>query len=145
MLRRTCTPTTIHANMTPMIDVIFLLIVFFVAVSQIVDREAVSMDLPMPTNPQAGLAEKTNRVVINVIPLENGDVAGILVGGHTISFDDMDGLRGVLQTRLNAGNPTIQLRADRSTNYQHIYAILKAIESMEGTQQVALMIEGESP
>ena len=145
MLRHTFTPTTIHANMTPMIDVIFLLIVFFVAVSQIVDREAVSMDLPLPTNAQAGLVEKTNRVVINVIPLENGDVAGIVVGGHLISFDDMDGLKGVLQTRLWAESPTIQLRADRSTNYQHVHTILKAIESMEGTQQVSLMIEGESP
>ena len=36
----------IEANLTPMIDVTFLLIVFFVLVSQIVEVENVPMSLP---------------------------------------------------------------------------------------------------
>ena len=39
---------TLNANMTPMIDVTFLLIVFFVVVSQIVDRDVIPLDLPAP-------------------------------------------------------------------------------------------------
>ena len=36
----------LHANLTPMIDVTFLLIVFFVLVSQIVEVENVELKLP---------------------------------------------------------------------------------------------------
>ena len=38
----------VAANLTPMIDVTFLLIVFFVVVSQIVEVENVEMELPRP-------------------------------------------------------------------------------------------------
>ena len=41
-------PAQAQANITPMIDVVFLLIVFFVLVSQIVDLESVDLDLPTP-------------------------------------------------------------------------------------------------
>ena len=136
--------TTIHANMTPMIDVIFLLIVFFVAVSQIVDREAVPMDLPAPANAQAGLVDKSNRIVVNVVPLPNGEVAGIVVEGHAVSVEDLEGLRTVIETRLRGGDSDIHLRADRITQYQYIHTILKTIESIDGTQHVALMISGDS-
>ena len=37
-------PAEIHANLTPMIDVTFLLIVFFVLVSQIVEVENVEIE-----------------------------------------------------------------------------------------------------
>ena len=46
MARKGNPTSAINANMTPMIDVTFLLIVFFVAVSQIVDRDLVPLDLP---------------------------------------------------------------------------------------------------
>ena len=41
----------LHANLTPMIDVVFLLIVFFVLVSQIVEVENVEMRLPELVEP----------------------------------------------------------------------------------------------
>ena len=34
-------PASIEANLTPMIDIVFLLVVFFVLVSQIVDLDTV--------------------------------------------------------------------------------------------------------
>ena len=76
---------TLNANMTPMIDVTFLLIVFFVVVSQIVDRDVIPLDLPTPNDARATVSESENRMVINVVPLDNGEVAGIVVGDHTIA------------------------------------------------------------
>ena len=40
----------LSANLTPMIDVTFLLIIFFVVVSQIVEVENAELDLPRPDN-----------------------------------------------------------------------------------------------
>ena len=45
----------VQANLTPMIDVTFLLIVFFVLVSQIVEVENVDLNLPAPREPASVL------------------------------------------------------------------------------------------
>ena len=60
----------ISANLTPMIDVTFLLIVFFVLVSQIVEVENVEMELPKPTEPLTEKLGEEQRAVINVVPEE---------------------------------------------------------------------------
>ena len=54
---------TLNANMTPMIDVTFLLIVFFVVVSQIVDRNVIPLDLPTPENAKAMVSEVEHKLV----------------------------------------------------------------------------------
>ena len=92
MARRGSSTSAINANMTPMIDVTFLLIVFFVVVSQIVDRDAVSMDLPAPVRSASGIPEEPLHVTVNLVPLEGGEIAGIIVGGHVIAADAMDEL-----------------------------------------------------
>ncbi len=60
----------VHANLTPMIDVTFLLIVFFVLVSQIVEVENVELRLPelgdpvteLPGEEQRSVAKRGTRV-----------------------------------------------------------------------------------
>ena len=64
----------IHANLTPMIDVTFLLIIFFVLVSQIVEVENVDLGLPSPEDPASQLAGEQQRVVINVVPINNDNI-----------------------------------------------------------------------
>tara|TARA_B100000959_G_C14708790_1_gene511987 strand:- start:23 stop:460 length:438 start_codon:yes stop_codon:yes gene_type:complete len=135
--------STINANMTPMIDVTFLLIVFFVVVSQIVDRDAVSMDLPSPEHAVAGVPDKKNRVVVNIVPLEDGEVAGIMVGGHTIAWDAMHELTSIVDTRLRGGATDVHLRADRSTKYLHVHKVIEAIREVGVTPRLQLVIEGE--
>ncbi len=72
----------VEANLTPMLDVVFLLIVFFVLVSQIVDLESVHMDLPAPLDPASELAGDDPRAVINIIPGVSGAAAGYRLGGR---------------------------------------------------------------
>jgi hypothetical protein len=71
----------IYGNLTPMIDMTFLLIVFFVLVSRIVDRESVDMNLPQPRKALAEKVSQEQRVVINVLPLPGGEIGGYRVGG----------------------------------------------------------------
>ena len=70
---------TLNANMTPMIDVTFLLIVFFVVVSQIVDRNVIPLDLPTPENAKAMVSEVEHKLVINIVPHTHGGVSGLVV------------------------------------------------------------------
>ena len=81
--------TSIEANLTPLIDVTFLLIVFFVLVSQIVEVENVDMDLPRPRDAATVLAGDEQRAVINVVPsnVEVGGVVGYRIGTRLFSPD----------------------------------------------------------
>jgi len=144
MARRGIPTSAINANMTPMIDVTFLLIVFFVAVSQIVDRDVVPLDLPAPLQSASGMPEEPAYVTVNLLPLEGGDIAGIVVGGHTIGKDALDELTAIVRTRLQGGVTDVHVRADKSTQYSHVHRVIEAIRDVGTTPRLQLVVKGES-
>jgi biopolymer transport protein ExbD len=122
----------ITANLTSLIDVTFLLIVFFVLVSRIVEDESIDLDLPRPTDPASARAGKEQQVVINVVPGAGGDALGYHMGGATLPSGDAG--RAAITDRLAAlylANPalSINLRADRSTHYAHVQPVLDAVSA----------------
>ncbi len=144
MARRGAPTSAINANMTPMIDVTFLLIVFFVVVSQIVDRDAVSMDLPAPNHAASGFLEASEHVTVNLVPLQDGTISSIVVGGHTIAADALEELTSIVNTRLQGGAVDVHLRADRATKYSYIHKAIEAIRAVGTTPRVQLIVDGKS-
>ena len=120
----------IEANLTPMIDVTFLLIVFFVLVSQIVDLESVEMELPRPADPATELATDENRSVLNVLPGQEGLSNGYIFGNRLYATDTA-GITSLTAAiaRVYETNPAIylNLRADRSTDYRWVEPVLRAV------------------
>jgi|GEM_PF-777625 len=57
-------------NITPLIDVVFLLIVFFMLVNNIVTDEAPPLQLPDLIDPVTHEADADSRVVVNIIPMQ---------------------------------------------------------------------------
>ena len=53
-------------NITPMIDVIFLLIIFFMLITKIVTEEAILLVVPVAEVPQVHKLPEENRLVVNV-------------------------------------------------------------------------------
>lgn len=108
-------------NMTPMIDVVFLLIIFFLVSSHLAKQEA-QMELPLPLADSGALSRESNlrRLTLNVI--EDGSL--LLAGRH---IDP-----GQLQQRLAAtlqgeqGAVEVRLRSDRNVPYRLIQPILLA-------------------
>jgi len=93
------------ADLTPMVDVVFLLIVFFVLVSQISSGERVEMDLPRLDEAAAPARTGQERLIINVIEGERPFVIGAR------SWEDAPaGLAGLTQTIRSARE---EGRADR--------------------------------
>ena len=125
-------PEPIAANLTPMIDVVFLLIVFFVLVSQIVEVENADLDLPRPQDPASVLPDEQTRVVINVLPGHGGEVSGYRMGQHRY-VADTDGLRALATTlaTLYRDNPSlgVNLRADRRTDYRWVELVFQAVST----------------
>jgi biopolymer transport protein ExbD len=122
----------VQANVTPMIDVTFLLIVFFVLVSQIVEVEHVDMELPRPDEAATTKPSEDMRVVINVLPGQDGTSNGYRLGSREYPPGPQGAAR--LSDRLIElydTNPSVRinLRADRSTHYQWIEPVLQAIST----------------
>ena len=125
----------IQANLTPMIDVTFLLIVFFVLVSQIVEVESVKLTLPELTEPATELPGESQRAVINVVPGPDGVADEYRLGARSFEPGQV-GLELLTQrlTRLLRANPAlrINLRADQRTHSQWGQPVLEAVSTAAG-------------
>lgn len=71
-------------NITPLIDVVFLLIVFFMIVNNIVTDEVPELQLPDLIDPETYQVEGKSRVIVNIIPeqLYEPDDDGRMGPGH---------------------------------------------------------------
>lgn len=114
--------------MTPMIDITFLLIIFFITVSQVSKINKERLELPK----QEGSDEQKPAVVtVNVNP-----AGEIIVSGRTLS---VAGLVGIVSDELAAvGNdPTrvnVVLRADARGNSRTVNEIVSALAKLEVTR-----------
>ena len=111
-------------NMTPMIDVVFLLITFFMVVSEITrqdDIEDIKLPLVMAAIPDDN--PDPDRLVINV--LKNGDT---VIGGRTVDDQELFGyiLAEARSTRDSSGvsKRLILIKADENTPFQYIRRIM---------------------
>ena len=123
-------PAQIEANLTPMIDITFLLVVFFVVVSTISEVESVEMKLPEPQPTASAPPPNQSRSVLNVLPDENGEAVGYRLNSvdYPLGPAGISALRTAMIPMLR-NNPElrINLRADRRTTQQHIAPLLNAI------------------
>ncbi len=106
-------------NMTPMIDVVFLLIIFFLVSSHLAKQEnSVKLDLPAADSGLADEPTDSNTCVVNV--LENGSWR---MGAAEVDRSNLaDGLR----QRLEASDkpPRLKIRTDRNVAYREVEPIL---------------------
>ena len=125
-------PTQVEANLTSMIDVVFLLIVFFVLVSQVVSREAEPLNLPEVPNAAAMVAGEEPRLVVNILPdeFQPGVGSRVVVLGDEFSIDakGCSALTARIAEDLR-GRPdlAIHLRADREIHFEWIQPIFDAL------------------
>lgn len=106
--------------MTPMIDVVFLLIIFFLLSSHLARQEA-QLPLPLPIAESGQRAiDQEARVVVN-LRLDGT----IIVSGNSVSADE---LQSYLQQRMGRVGQDLQLRvrSHREVPYQYVKPVLLA-------------------
>ncbi len=108
-------------NMTPMIDVVFLLIIFFLVSSHLARQEN-QLQLPLPTAETGQQLEPsdTPRVTVNV--LSDGT---LLLGARQIAVDRLE---TALRERLAQAGPALQvrIRAARDVPYVSVAPVMRA-------------------
>jgi biopolymer transport protein ExbD len=127
-------------NMAPMIDVVFLLIIFFVLVSHFASAERVPLDLPDPDDSQALNIRVTDRVIINVRLADESDPSqGALYSVGPIAPEPL----GVIAQRLTLhkrANPDVKvvIRADKRARYADVRDVMETVSEL-GIEQMRLV------
>lgn len=107
-------------NIAPLIDVVFLLIIFFLTVSHITQLQVEPLSLPEAEEGQKPEEQGQNHIIVNV------DREGrILALGKKLSIDS---LQQILQNEIasSEGNDiSILLRGDRATSWATISEIMQ--------------------
>ena len=115
----------VEVDMTPMIDVTFLLLIFFVIVSTLTRMETAA-EVELPLADQAAVEDELDpeQLVINVE--KSGD---IYVIGQKFSTDELGGILAEEAKKSLApdgfSNRTIVIRGDDEVPYSHIQWIIK--------------------
>jgi biopolymer transport protein ExbD len=130
--------TRLEMNMTPMIDVVFLLIIFFLVSSNLAKQE-VHAELTLPTADQGSDQSDTGapRITINVSKKE---------GENVIQFGAMPVTRAEISSQLKremakAGEKLeIRIRADETIPFGVIKPIMAACAKL-GIWNVKLMVK----
>jgi len=106
-------------NMTPMIDVVFLLIIFFLVSSHLA-RQETQMQLPLPTADSGEQAPDVDRPRVTVNVLSDGS---LILAGHRVLAEELP-LR--LRERLGESGPDLEvrIRGDREVHYGSVEPIM---------------------
>jgi biopolymer transport protein ExbD len=118
MIARRRPPENVKVNITPMIDMVFLLLVFFMVTSKITSEQK-KLEIKLPIAPAAKYVENQGgREIINI------DAQGRIYTGDTEV--DMKGFKAYLKKRLIEHPPLkISVRADAKTSAKRIKEVME--------------------
>ena len=122
LLKATTDDTTPSIELTPIIDIVFLLLIFFLVATTFQQSER-EMQISLPVAESGGpISVNLREIIINV----QAD-GGIIVSGRMVSPDD---LRAIVTQAVEA-NPDqkVTIRADRDATYNQVVAALDACKS----------------
>ena len=110
-----------------MIDVVFLLLIYFVLIAQFSSRQRAEVQLPAPEPSAAKAIHSSDALTVTVICDEQGKLLAYQIEGRTFEPEQVDVLTQTLLVRRRA-NPRMQvnLRADRRADARVIEALMAA-------------------
>ncbi len=128
--------TTASANMTPMIDVVFLLIIFFLVSSHMAKQEnRLPLDLPAASTHQVDNT-MSNRMTINI-----NHEGHVQVGAVTVQLERLVSLL-VQHQREHEGSAAVRIRTDKTVSYGIVEPLLRDI-ALAGIVDITFAVRDE--
>ena len=113
-----------HLNLTPMIDIVFLLIIFFMVGTQFTERER-QFDINLPTASDAQpLTALPDELVVNVTAEGRFNV-----GGDFVSLPELESM--LSEARGRFADQAVVIRGDASSQYQNIMNVIAACHRVQ--------------
>jgi len=108
-----------NLNLTPMIDIVFLLIIFFMVGTQFSERER-ELDVQVPAVAQAQpLIALPDEIIINI--RRNGE---IVLDADVKSIAEVEQVLATARSRFK--KQAVMIRGDAQVPYQHVASVLSA-------------------
>jgi biopolymer transport protein ExbD len=105
-------------SLTPLIDVVFLLLIFFLVTSEFEEEER-RLDIVLPTATSAvPMIGKPREIVIDI-----DDQGAVYLRGQEISMADLEKLLKATAAK-NPTNQSAVIRADRNTSFQPVISVM---------------------
>ena len=116
----------IDINVTSLIDVVLLLLIFFMVSTRFVDQSKIDLTLPSASREAPVKLPSTIEISID----RRGQV---WVGGKALVNGAVDTIRQALvEAKAGQGDPTVVINADRTTEFQ------LAVDAMDAARQAGL-------
>lgn len=138
-------PVSLVPNLTPLIDVVFLLLVFFMFVTQLAKDRAVRLTLPTLPDREVERFRGRSTLIVNVVPVGSSEPGA---GGYRFGMSsfpaDADGLRalsGALgEARRRDPGAALLLRAQADERYERVHPVMQAavLAGFPGVQLVTI-------
>lgn len=121
----------LELGMTPLIDIVFLLLIFFMLTSRFVVQEGIQVDLPLTDLPHTLPAEEVHRITVRS--------DGVLVmSGKAMTLREMD--RYLLEQEVSFMRTPFEILADRGASVQAVISLLEMLRD-RGAERVTLGTE----
>ena len=120
-------------NLTPLIDCVFLLLIFFMVTTVFKNPAALQIALPVVNNP----SELEKRQLIAELD-GNGNVA---LNSIAASFDSFEAF--LVNEKQKTGNNTLLIKADENASHGDVLKIMKMARSVE-IEQIAIAVDKQS-
>ena len=112
---------SIGFNMTPMIDIVFLLIIFFILSSHFARQETqLELALPEAASGQEALVDETRRLIVSVLP-----EGQLLLAGTPVDAGEL-AQKIAYESEQSGGDLEVRIRSDRQAPYRQVEPILVA-------------------
>lgn len=117
-------------DITPLIDCVFLLLIFFMVTSVFKNPARLKMELPFADNPL--VLDKRQLVA------ELDDEGNIALNGAMVSFDSFDAY--LVSEKQKTGNNTLLIKADIHTRHADVLKLMKIARSVQ-IESIAMAVE----
>jgi biopolymer transport protein ExbD len=124
----------LELGMTPLIDIVFLLLIFFMLTSRFVVQEGIQVDLPETDRSHTLPAERTQRITVR-----SEDV--LILNGQTMTLREMDLYLGNREAAFFEA--PFEILADRRASMQTVISLLEMLRD-NGAVRVTLGTERAS-
>ncbi len=123
-------PKKATIDLTPMVDIVFLLIIFFMTSSTLVKKSAIKIDLPKASS---GSSEKEQPLTL------------LISKDSKIHFDNQEiqeeNLQDFLKNKIsNPQNETITIKGDKQVPYEKIIKVMGIVKNI-GIKSILLSTE----
>lgn len=133
----------VQFNLTPMIDIIFQLIIFFMLLSQFAGIENTPVELPALTHGKPEIIKPEDKVAVTVKYTSPGEPPAYQVG--PVEVASIEQLSAKL-AQVKAFSPNVQmvLRADKRLAYKDIQNVMR-IAGQHGLNAIQISVAMEGP